>query len=101
MQAKEVMTTTVISVFANETVLKAAQLMLENRISGLPVVDTTGKLVGVVTEGDFLVGARLARNDNGQDGWNSRRARTARRRLRARLRQHSSGSYDDQSRHRQ
>ena len=54
MQAKEVMTTKVISVFANETVLKAAQLMLENRISGLPVVDVTGKLVGVVTEGDFL-----------------------------------------------
>ena len=54
MQAKDVMTTKVISVSAHETVLKAAQLMLENRISGLPVVDETEKLVGVVTEGDFL-----------------------------------------------
>ena len=28
--------------------------MLQNRISGLPVVDEKGELVGVVTEGDFL-----------------------------------------------
>ena len=28
--------------------------MLQNRISGLPVVDTNGELVGMVTEGDFL-----------------------------------------------
>jgi CBS domain-containing protein len=28
--------------------------MLQNRISGLPVVDAAGKLVGVVTEGDLL-----------------------------------------------
>jgi CBS domain-containing protein len=34
--------------------VKAARLMLENRISGLPVVDAEGKLIGVVTEGDFL-----------------------------------------------
>ena len=54
MQAKDVMTTKVISVPVHETVLKAAQLMLENKISGLPVVDETEKLVGVVTEGDFL-----------------------------------------------
>jgi CBS domain-containing protein len=53
MQAKDVMTTKVISVPVHETVLKAVQLMLENRIS-LPVVDATEKLVGVVTEGDFL-----------------------------------------------
>jgi CBS domain-containing protein len=32
----------------------AARLMLQNRISGLPVVDAGGNLVGVVTEGDFL-----------------------------------------------
>ena len=28
--------------------------MLQNRISGLPVVDANGKLIGIVTEGDFL-----------------------------------------------
>jgi len=35
-------------------VLQAARLMLQNRISGLPVVDQRGQLAGVVTEGDFL-----------------------------------------------
>jgi CBS domain-containing protein len=54
MQVKEVMTRNVISVTADEPILKAARLMLQNRISGLPVVDKNGELVGIVTEGDFL-----------------------------------------------
>ncbi len=54
MQVKDVMTRNVIAITANEPVLKAARLMLQNRISGLPVVDAEGKLVGIVTEGDFL-----------------------------------------------
>ena len=54
MQVKDVMTRNVISVEANEPVLKAARLMLQNRISGLPVIDKEGELVGIVTEGDFL-----------------------------------------------
>jgi CBS domain-containing protein len=54
MQVKDVMTRNVISVEASEPILKAARLMLQNRISGLPVIDATGKLVGIVTEGDFL-----------------------------------------------
>ena len=54
MQVRDVMTPNVISVNSDETVHKAASLMLRNRISGLPVVDQTGTLVGIVTEGDFL-----------------------------------------------
>jgi CBS domain-containing protein len=54
MQVRDIMTRSVISVKANDSILKAAQLMLQNRISGLPVVDAYGTLVGVVTEGDFL-----------------------------------------------
>jgi CBS domain-containing protein len=54
MQVKYVMTRNVIAITADEPVLKAARLMLQNRISGLPVVDAAGKLVGIVTEGDFL-----------------------------------------------
>ena len=34
--------------------LQAVRLMLQNKISGLPVVDADGHLVGIVTEGDFL-----------------------------------------------
>jgi CBS domain-containing protein len=54
MQVRDVMTRNVISVAANETVVNAARIMLQNRISGLPVVDADGDLVGIVTEGDFL-----------------------------------------------
>lgn len=54
MQVKDVMTRDVISVGANEPVVEAARLMLQNRVSGLPVVDAEGQLVGIVTEGDFL-----------------------------------------------
>jgi CBS domain-containing protein len=54
MQVRDVMTPNVISVSADESILTAARLMLQSRISGLPVVDAKGALVGVVTEGDFL-----------------------------------------------
>jgi CBS domain-containing protein len=54
MQVKDVMTRNVISVQSDDQVLKAARLMLQNRISGLPVLDKDGELVGIVTEGDFL-----------------------------------------------
>ena len=54
MRVKDVMTPNVICIGADEPVLKAARLMLQNRISGLPVVDKDGELVGMVTEGDFL-----------------------------------------------
>src|SRR6201981_878008 len=54
MRVKDVMTANVICIGAEEPVLKAARLMLQNRISGLPVLDKDGELVGIVTEGDFL-----------------------------------------------
>jgi len=54
MLVKDVMTQNVICIQTNEPVLKAARLMLQNRVSGLPVVDPNNELVGIVTEGDFL-----------------------------------------------
>lgn len=54
MQVKDVMTRKVISVQPDTSIVEAARLMLQNRISGLPVVDADGELVGMVTEGDFL-----------------------------------------------
>jgi CBS domain-containing protein len=54
MRVKDVMTPNVICIGAEEPVLKAARLMLLNRVSGLPVLDKEGKLVGMITEGDFL-----------------------------------------------
>jgi len=54
MRAKDVMTSPVISVEPNATILQAIRIMLQRRISGLPVIDGAGRLVGIVTEGDFL-----------------------------------------------
>jgi CBS domain-containing protein len=54
MQVRDVMTRKVLSIAPEETVFNAAWMMLENHISGLPVVDAKGDLVGMVTEGDFL-----------------------------------------------
>jgi len=54
MQVRDVMTRNVISATADESILSAARLMLQHRISGLPVVDASGALIGIVTEGDFL-----------------------------------------------
>ena len=54
MKAEDVMTRDVISIDPGATVLQAAQLMLKHHISGLPVIDKDGNLVGIVSEGDFL-----------------------------------------------
>lgn len=54
MQARDIMASRVVSIAPEATVLEAIDLMLKNRISGLPVIDRTGALVGIVTEGDFL-----------------------------------------------
>lgn len=54
MKAKDVMTSTVISVQPNATILQAAQQMLQHHISGLPVITQSGEIVGILSEGDFL-----------------------------------------------
>ena len=54
MKAKDVMTADVVTVAEDASVNEAIRLMLQRKISGLPVVDKSGTLVGMVTEGDFL-----------------------------------------------
>ena len=54
MKAQDVMTRDVISIDPDATVLQAARTMLQHHISGLPVIDKEGNLVGVVSEADFL-----------------------------------------------
>jgi CBS domain-containing protein len=53
-KAKDVMTHRIVSISAGASIAEMGQLMLDNRISGLPVVDDNGDLVGIVTEGDCL-----------------------------------------------
>ena len=54
MRAHQIMTRKVITVKADTAILEAASLMLQYHISGLPVVDEAGKLIGIVSEGDFM-----------------------------------------------
>ena len=54
MQAKDIMTADVITVTEHASVSDVATLLVENRISALPVVDATGKLLGIVSEGDLM-----------------------------------------------
>jgi CBS domain-containing protein len=54
MNACDVMTTNVITVKPNQTMQELAEVLLVNRISGVPVVDDSGKLVGIISEGDLL-----------------------------------------------
>jgi CBS domain-containing protein len=54
MKAMDVMTRAIISVGPNAPVLQAARLMLQHHISGLPVINEAGQLVGILSEGDFL-----------------------------------------------
>ena len=59
MKANDVMTTTVFSVNVNDSVLDAIEIMLRERISGLPVVGDGQILVGMITEGDLLRRAEI------------------------------------------
>lgn len=60
-----VMTKNPISIYDNDTVGHAAELMLEHKIGGLPVIDTEGNLVGLITESNlFRLLARRWREDN-------------------------------------
>jgi len=59
MRAMDIMTTDVISVDPNTTVQGLATLLAERGISGAPVVDASGRLVGVVSEGDLLHRAEI------------------------------------------
>ena len=54
MRAHQIMTRSVVTVTLESSILDAAKLMLQRHVSGLPVVDAGGKLVGIVSEGDFI-----------------------------------------------
>jgi CBS domain-containing protein len=54
MRVRDIMTTDPIRVGPDTLLKEAARLMVRHQVSGLPVVDESGNLVGMVTEGDFL-----------------------------------------------
>ena len=54
MKASDVMSRNIVSIGRDAAIAEAIRLMLDNQISGLPVIDTAGRLVGILTEGDLL-----------------------------------------------
>ncbi len=54
LEISEVMTKKPITVSPESTIRAAAQTMLDNKISGLPVVGDEGKVVGIITESDIF-----------------------------------------------
>jgi len=54
LKVKDIMSKNVFTIGPEETVEKAAVKMLEHRISGLPVVNDKGKVVGMITQGDIF-----------------------------------------------
>jgi CBS domain-containing protein len=58
--AADVMTTDVITVSPETTVRDIATLLHSKRISGVPVVDAAGHILGIVTEGDLVLREAIA-----------------------------------------
>jgi CBS domain-containing protein len=54
MKARDVMATNVVTVTADQSVQDVAGILLDRRISGAPVVNAAGDLIGIVSEGDLM-----------------------------------------------
>ncbi len=54
LKAKDIMKTNVLAVAADADIYRAIRIMVENNVTGLPVIDGNRMLVGIVTEKDVL-----------------------------------------------
>ncbi|MCK5566497.1 MAG: CBS domain-containing protein, partial [Actinomycetia bacterium] len=52
---RDIMVKEVITVKKDASVEELSELLVKNKISGVPVVDDNGKLVGIATEGDLII----------------------------------------------
>ncbi len=51
---KDIMSTNIVSVKPDTEIIEAAKILLENRFNGLPVVDDSGKVVGIICQSDLV-----------------------------------------------
>ena len=68
MNARDVMTRDVVSVASDTPMRKIAALLVEKRIGGVPVIDSSGAPIGMVSEGD-VIGRSEAEREARQDWW--------------------------------
>ena len=59
MRASQIMTSQVVTISPQASIIEAANAMIDHHVSGLPVVDGDGRLVGIISEGDFIRRAEL------------------------------------------
>jgi len=67
MQAQDIMTQNVISAPAEATVQEVTDLMIENHISAVPIVDSEGAVLGLISEGDLM--RRVEGSQKGVKSW--------------------------------
>jgi CBS-domain-containing membrane protein len=54
LKVKDIMTREIITVSPETEIAKAAKILLEKRINGLPVIDASGSLVGILCQSDLV-----------------------------------------------
>ncbi len=64
MRARELMSTPVVTVFPEANLKEVAECLVAHRVSGVPVVDHFGRLVGIISESDLV--SKLEYEDKGQ-----------------------------------
>jgi CBS domain-containing protein len=69
MKATDVMTTDVVTVTPETSVVEIAKLLMSHRIGGLPVVDAAGNLVGMVSDGDLMRRSEVGTLEPGRPWW--------------------------------
>jgi CBS domain-containing membrane protein len=67
MPVRDIMTTDVVTTRRDTDLHEAARILSEHRISGMPVVDDSNRVIGVISEADLLVLAGLKREHTFKD----------------------------------
>jgi CBS-domain-containing membrane protein len=69
MRAIDVMTSSVVVASPDTSVQAAAKLLDDNRISGMPVVDAAGQVIGMVSEGDLVRRTEIGTGERRRSWW--------------------------------
>ena len=64
MRAQQIMTQHVVTIGTDAPISEAVDTMLRHHVSGLPVVDADGDLIGIISEGDFIRRAEIGTQRN-------------------------------------
>jgi len=64
---RDVMTTSVVTITRDADLHEAARVLSESRISGMPVVDAQGQVIGVISEADILMLAGMNKEHTFKD----------------------------------